>query len=191
MPIVASLPNRLREVVEQELAPDERIVWMEMPAPHFFTPKSTGMFLFGIPWTGFALFWTYSVAQFEMPDFSSPASLGSLFGIPFVVIGILMLLAPIWSYQASRRSVYVITEKRAISFEYGMGMTIRSYSPAQLQETFRRERQNGYGDVVITYAEWEESEGGERHKTDVGFMDIRDPKYVEDLLRGLAAKAYA
>lgn len=188
MGILATLPGRLRESVEKELAPDERVVWMEMPCARFFTPKATGTFLFGIPWTAFSVFWMYSVWSVDRPEVQAVTSWGSLIGLPFVLIGVFMLLAPVLSYRIARRSVYVITDKRALSFEDEWGMTVRSFTPDKLKDTFRRERRSGYGDVIISFMEWEDSHG-DRRKEDIGFTDIRDPKYVEDLLRDLASRA--
>jgi hypothetical protein len=57
MLIDCPLPRRLKEKVERELEPGERIEWIEKPAPRFFTPVTTGAFLFGIPWTAIVLVW--------------------------------------------------------------------------------------------------------------------------------------
>jgi hypothetical protein len=44
-----SIPNSLQEIVARELEPGERLEWIGMPRPVFFTPMATGAFLFGIP----------------------------------------------------------------------------------------------------------------------------------------------
>ena len=57
-----SIPRQFQDVVDLELEPGERVEWVEMPKPTFFTPTATRAFLFGIPWTAFALFWTAGAA---------------------------------------------------------------------------------------------------------------------------------
>ena len=54
--IDSPIPQPLQEAVNRELKCDERIEWIEMPKPVFFTLTATFLFLFAIPWTAFALF---------------------------------------------------------------------------------------------------------------------------------------
>ncbi len=187
MTIAAGLPNRLRDCVDRELATDERVVWMEMPVPRFFSGKAAGVFLFGIPCTAFAVFWICGAAEFKVPDFSSAHDVFPLFGIPFALIGLLMISAPLFAYRSARRSVYIITNRRAITIENQWGFTIRSYTPEKLQNVYRHERSDGTGDVIIGYREWRDSEG-DRCTENLGFMGIRNPKEVESMLKDLAAK---
>ena len=173
------LANRLlKEKVDNELESGERIRWIEQPKPQFFSPASTGAFLFAIPWTAFAIFWMYGASQ-------SPSDVFPLFGIPFVLIGIGMLSSPLWVYYQSSKTVYVITDRRAITIEGGRSYTIRSYPPDKLQNIYRRERKSGIGDIIISFDSWKDSDGDTRKK-DLGFMNIREPKHVEKLLKNLA-----
>jgi hypothetical protein len=57
------IPHQLKEKVERELESGEHLEWIEMPVPRFFVSGATSMFLFGIPWTAFASFWTASAAR--------------------------------------------------------------------------------------------------------------------------------
>ena len=54
-----SIPRELRSKVDSELETGERIQWIDMPIPRYFTGVATGAFLFAIPWTGFAIFWMF------------------------------------------------------------------------------------------------------------------------------------
>lgn len=188
MAITATLPGRLRAAVEREVAPDERIVWMEMPAARFFTAKATTTMLFGIPWTAFCLFFLYEVSSIEAPERTVISSVGLLLSAPFLLIGAFMLMAPLLSYRMARNSAYLITDQRAITFDCGWNMTVRSYPPEKLQNIFRREGRNGLGDIVISFHEWTDMDG-DRHRDDLGFKDVQDAKRVEALLRNLASKA--
>ena len=181
------IPNGLQELVRRELEPGEMIRWIGQPIPRFFSPISIGTALFGIPWLAFAIFWTCGAAGFKVPDFSRGGfALFPLFGVPFILIGIGLVLSPVWAYRRSLKTVYVITGFRAITFDVGWTTTIRSYRPAQLQNVFRKEKKDGSGDVVLGQSVWTDSDR-DRRSMDVGFMNIREAKRVERLIQELVA----
>ncbi|QQS41620.1 MAG: hypothetical protein IPM63_01365 [Acidobacteriota bacterium] len=185
------IPHKLKELIDRELEIGERIVWTGMPRRTFFTPAATGSFLFGIPWTAFAVFWTLMAgAGTWFTSGFSMFSIFPLFGIPFILIGIGMLSAPLGAYIKSGRTAYVITDKRAISFEGGSSTVIRSFTPEKLGDVFRRERSGGYGDVIIDLSHTRDSDG-DKQTEEVGFFRVRDPHQVERLLKELASRAPA
>ena len=55
------------------------------------------VFLFGIPFFGFAVFWTTMAEEFSSGD-DVLTNIFPLFGIPFLVAGACMLLYPAWAY---------------------------------------------------------------------------------------------
>jgi len=183
------IPRDLREQAERELDSGERIEWIARPIPRWFTPTATGAFLFGIPWTAFALFWTAGAAwgssQVEDAGFFRAFP---LFGLPFILIGFGMLSSPLWAYRKALWTLYVVTDRRAISFEGRRTTTIRSYPPARLLDVYRKEKRDGTGDVIIARRAWKDADG-DRQAEEVGFLRIRDPKAVEARLRKLAVQA--
>ncbi len=184
-----SIPRELEDKVKREMESGERVLWMEQPIPRYFTAMSTGAFLFAIPWTAFAIFWICGASGFKLPDFSKGGfSFFPLFGVPFVLIGIAMLSAPLWAHRKAFKTVYVITDRRAITFDAGWTTTIRSYPPDRLQNIHRKEKRDGTGDVVLGQRVWSGSERGQQ-AMDLGFLNIRDPKTVETMLRKLAEQA--
>lgn len=183
-----TIPAFLRELVNRELERDERIEWLGMPKPTFFSTTSTGAFIFAIPWTAFAIFWIAGASNFKIPDFDKGEDLFPLFGVPFVLIGIGMLSTPLWTYRKSLRTVYVITDRRAITFEGGFRMTIRSFPPERLTYIYRTQRRDGSGDVVIESRESVDSDG-HKQVEERGFMYVRKAQEVERMLKQLAEKA--
>lgn len=143
------IPPDLQQTINNELEPGEDVLWQDMPVRQYFTPASTASFLFAIPWTAFALFWMWGASGFGEDTPDGPASFFFLFGLPFVLIGFGMLSAPLWAYWKSGKTAYVITGRRAITFEGGRSMTVRSYPPDKLQNVYRKEKKDGTGDVVI------------------------------------------
>ncbi len=187
-----AIPGELEDKVERELEACERIRWMGQPIPRFFTPISTAMFLFGIPWTVFSLGWmaltTWGVA-WSISDSQKVSGLifivFALFGLPFLLVGFGMLAAPLWARRNAFKTVYVITDQRAITFDAVWTTTVRSYSPDQLQNIYRQERGNGTGDVFFSQRVWQDSESGQQVQN-LGFLNIREAKRVEQMLRELA-----
>ena len=188
MQLATQIPQDLKDKVDRELEPGERISWIGMPNPAFFTPKSKTMFLFAIPLTLFAVFWMCGAAGFKVPDFKEASSLFALFGLPFFFIGIGLLLSPLFAYYKSLKTVYVITNHRALTFEGGWKETIRSYPPSKLLNVYRKEKSNGTGDVIISFDEWLDSDGDRKTEL-LGFFRIREPKTVETMLHSLAKQA--
>lgn len=180
-----SIPRNLRAKVDSELEAGERVQWIDMPIPRYFTPASTGAFLFAIPWTAFAILWMCGAAGFKIPDFKEGFDLFPLFGVPFVLIGLGMLSSPFWAYRKSFKTVYVITDRRAITFDGGWSTTIRSYPPEKLADIFRKEKKDGSGDVIISRRAWRDSDG-DRQSEDLGFLRIPNPKQIESMLKQLA-----
>jgi hypothetical protein len=180
-----TIPSKLQDLISRELDPDERVVWSAMPKPRYFTGPALAAFLFAIPWTAFSLFWIAGAAGFKIPQFNRGEDLFPLFGVPFVLIGIGMLSSPLWTYRNSLRTVYVITNRRAITIDGGRSYTIRSYASEMLTDTYRREHADGTGDVIIIRNSWKDSDG-DRQSQELGFLRIPDAKSVEQMLKELA-----
>ena len=180
------IPESLQKLVETELEPDERAVWIDMPVARFFTPVSTPIFLFGLAWTAGLITTLLVTGECRLPG-SVWLGAFSLFELAFVLVGLGMLLSPLWIRRNALRTVYVITDRRAVGIEGGWSTTFRSYYAEQLQEVFRRERKSGVGDVIIMREARRDSDGDGKPQ-EWGFFNIRDAKLVEGLLRDLAKR---
>jgi hypothetical protein len=183
-----SYPREIQELIKSEVGLDQRIVWSGMPVRTFFEKKAMMTFLFGIPWTAFAVFWTVSagIGTISLKGGISFLSLFPLFGIPFILIGIAMLSAPLVTFYKSGKTAYVITNKKAFIVIGGRTTLVRSFGPEQLNDLFRRERRDGVGDIVLKTREWKDSEG-DTQSEEFGFMNIRDVRNVEKKLKELAS----
>lgn len=119
--------------------------------------------LFGIPFFGFAVFWTcMAIWMTWSAPASSQGSGGNttpaafkyffpLFGVPFLLIGAGMLSAPFWVRRKASRTVYALTDRRAIVVAGTIrgGRQIRSYGPEDMRDMHRTERADGSGDLVF------------------------------------------
>jgi len=78
-----------------------------------------------------------------------------------------------------------VTDKRAISIHGGWSTTIRIYLPNQLKDIYRKERADGAGDVIISIRRWKDSDGDNKSE-EIGFLGVRNPREVENILKQLA-----
>jgi len=188
MMLTNELPAWAQERLARELAAGESLRWADVAVPRFFSMATIAPMLFAVPWTAFAVFWICGASGFKMPDFSRGGfSFFPLFGVPFVLIGIGMLLSPVWRWLRLRRTLYAVTDRRAILFAGGLTRTVRSIAPDGLDDLCRRERRDGTGDVVFARRTWRDSDG-DRRTEEIGFMSVRDPRTAEQQLRSLTAR---
>jgi len=161
-----------------------------MPQPVFFTSATTGWFLLGIPWTVLTLLGTLVGTLGICLVYGWIGVAGLMFGCPFVMFGFAMLVTPVWAYCKAMKTVYVITDHRAITFEgEGRGLlTIRSYPPEKLTTISCKEKKDGSGNVVITHRAWSDSKD-QGELEGLGFFRIADAKSVAHRLRKLAKQA--
>ena len=188
MPLVSidlyMLPAALRQTVEQELNTDKTILWINQPKTSRFVRKSLPIVLFAIPFLGFAIFWTVMASGMTR---SAPGgwNLFGLFGIPFILVGLGLFTSPFWMRRKAKRTVYVITDRRAILISGGMSLRIHSYYPDKLGSLERVQHADGTGDIIF---ERRVSHGHKGHTyfTPVGFLAVESAREVQQLLEDLA-----
>jgi len=186
-PDLWQLPERLRGLVEAELRERERIVWVGKPKPWRMALQTLPILLFAIPWTAFAIFWMCGAAGFKVPKFDAGPDLFPLFGVPFVLVGLGMLSAPLWAARKAAGTAYVITTERAIVFIGGRGTTIRSFSPDRLADRRRVQFADGSGDLLFGRGIIATDGEGATTFTPEGFIGVRDVKGVEERIERLVA----
>jgi hypothetical protein len=139
------------------------------------------VWLFAVPWTGFSLFWTCGACAEAGPMYWAPL----LIGIPFTLIGLVVLSVPYWVWREVRQACYVLTDRRAICWgkmRGVRGVAVRSYRREHLAKMHRVERRDGSGDLVFESTTTCDSTGRERTRH-CGFMGIERVREVEELLR--------
>jgi hypothetical protein len=188
----SDLPPDLMERARSELRDGERLLWVGQPRPGRFAKQAIPLVIFGIPWTGFALFWTAGASGlfFDGPrngGFGLFSVLFPLFGLPFIFIGLALLSSPYWALRKAKRTFYALTDKRAILSDannFG-GFEIRDYGPAELAKLRRVEYGNGEGDLIfeeVTTISTSTKRTTTRTQLH-GFMAIPNVKAIEELIR--------
>src|SRR5687768_8038437 len=92
---IAVLEPELRRLVDAELASGERVVWLGQPVPKLYRREGWIAVLFGIPFTGFAIFWMAGASGVisDRPRVAEEwfARLFPFFAVPFILVGLRML----------------------------------------------------------------------------------------------------
>jgi hypothetical protein len=179
----------LSAMLDSELSKGERVTWVGRPIPWLMARSVLPVALMGIPFTAFAVFWIAVASGFRFPHFSTWGSLFPLFGVPFVCVGLGMLLSPIWTYRRATRTIYAITDRRALTIETDpLGrVTTHSFEPPHLTIVTRMQRADGTGNLVFRR---EHRGAGRNHRmVDIGFLAVADVREVEDHIRQLIARS--
>lgn len=186
-----SLPSRLREVIQEELDSEEKIVWLETPVPRYFTSESVLSLIFGLPMTVFGAWLLKDILSNELQkDALSIKIVFALFPVLILWIGMKLVTAPISIYRGALRTAYVITDRRAIVFKGGATVTIRSYPPEKLDGVYLKLHKNGSGDVILAFEHLEAPDypgeiDDEFGIVEIGFHRVRNPREAQRLLREL------
>ncbi|NOQ35400.1 MAG: hypothetical protein GQ569_05830 [Methylococcaceae bacterium] len=172
--------NSFNQDIQNELNHREVMKWSGRPKPRAFAASSLIIFLFAIPWTAFSIFWIFAASGFQVPDFDEGFDFFPLFGLPFLFIGIGMLLSPIFMYSKAKKTVYVITNQRAFQLYCGKRKKVKSYAPEEIGHIERIEEQDGSGNLYFATEQYATKRGTREVK--VGFLGISDVKMAETRL---------
>jgi len=171
------------ETALSQLDAGEHLLWSGAPDPGRLALQALPAMLFGVPFTAFAAFWM--TMAFRMTGAGShPASPGpffALFGLPFLLIGLAILTSPLWTYLGAQRTVYAVTEHRALIIS-GLGTRgVQSFTHADIGDLERFERADGSGDLYFA-ARGYVTRGVARMQR-LGFIGIPEVRTVEQLIR--------
>jgi hypothetical protein len=191
----AALPPGLKAFAEREFL-GERMLWAARPDKRIAALLSFGIWIFAIPWTAFALFWiafpmsalyeTYSGVNIGAPKGTPPLIMWvfAIFGIPFVLIGLGMMLAPFAAIRKGWRTLYVLTNKRLAVLEGGRTISVVTIRPDEISGFSRKEGPDGRGTLTVHQGfERDSDDDRVEKKTELGVID--GVRKVEELVRGL------
>ncbi|MDD5570666.1 MAG: PH domain-containing protein [Bacteroidales bacterium] len=123
----------------------EVIVWRGIPRQGILIGAfDSFMVPFSLFWGGFAFFWEFMVIKMNAP------LIFKIFGIPFVLVGIHLIIGRFFVDMLKRRkTVYCITKERVI-IKYGfMSKKIKSYEIKLLSNISYTERKDGSGTIIL------------------------------------------
>lgn len=170
----------LYQQLTQEMQSDEEIVWAGQPRPGLASRKGLLMIPFGFLFAGIA-------GMFVMMAGMSPFGFLGLIGIPFVLVGVALMFTPVFLSQQAKRTLYALTNRRAIIWKPNLfdQRQVYSYLPESLGGMYRSENSDGSGDLIFEEIRSSHYRNG-RHRTRItrrGFMGIENVREVEHLVR--------
>jgi hypothetical protein len=148
-------PNEVQTMVRSELEAGESLLWTGGANASRAALSSLPVMLFGIPFTAFALFWmngashTTQAASRSSSHQPIPFQFVAFFGLPFLLIGLGIVFAPLFAYLKALKTTYAITDKRVIVITDGRTRAVKSCTPADIVSVDHLERAGGTGDVII------------------------------------------
>ena len=182
-----------REWVEQELPPGEELLLVCKPATCLWKPGYAYRMFFATLWNGFlfgilGMLFINHITLEEIIE--KPAILLLFLGLlPFYLIGIGLIISPWWERENDRRTVYVLTNRRAIVLRPSMirrRPTCRRFLLTHNLIKEVREYRKGRGDIVMDYDEHHGRNGttlmpkGFLHVDNVRELEYRIHQYLPD-----------
>ncbi len=187
----------LRKAVSGELMSGERVLYAGMPDWRSEGGKLAVTFAFGFFWSMLA----FPVAFFVWAEALGfrPAQAGqamgqglaiffSIFMIPFVVIGAVLLAAPFIAAFRTSRTAHVVTDKRLLSVIRAKRTAVESIKVDVVKFLTRRDGRAGRGSLSIGYGIEQDSDGDTRALT-LDWPGICDVKRAEAAIRSVAGWA--
>jgi hypothetical protein len=194
MSTTATLPRHLRDAVTRELA-GEAILWVGRPSPFRAFLSTLPIWLFAIPWTVFCVGWEYAALAGWLSGSPAPsgthgamAAVFALFGIPFVLVGLGMMAAPLIAWSRARRMVYAVSPRRLVSLTVGRSLAVKSIPLASVVRTERVERRNGHGTLKVVVGTHRDSDGDRVDDKEI-LWSIPEVRKVEQLVTARAGSA--
>jgi hypothetical protein len=180
------------QIATRQLDSGERLLWSGSPTGGSMALSALPAALFGIPFTGFAVFWIVTAwsGTRHMPHGMTPFQFFPLFGIPFLIVGFGILTSPLWAYLTAKSTVYAVTDRRAMIMVGWPRAAVQSYGPADIRDLQRVEGADGRGTLMFASQVWTGNNGFPRSSR-IGFVGISDVRAVEQLIRDNLHKAAA
>jgi hypothetical protein len=189
--------------IEPRLDPGEKLLWAGQPKQGVrLQPQDVFLIPFSLFWGGFAFVWE-TIAILGVLGFLSPhhnggapeAMIMPIFGIPFVLIGLYLIVGRFFYDAASRRKTfYAVTDRRAIILKEMWSINVMSYDFYSLGTLNLTERADGSGAILfgnsspfsmLSTAGWP----GMGRYTVPGFYLLPDAKNVYNFIRQAQSQA--
>lgn len=161
-------------VVKPELRRGGIVDWVERPQAGARAGSKLSVALFGVAFSGFAVFWTHGAAQ-------SGDAIFPLFGVPFLLVGAGMLLAPLWTYiEAKSWLIYAITNQRVLIVLTYPRRKVESFEPGDITRPERTAKPDGTGNIFFGEDIRRGRHGPYRVKR--GFYGVPEVRRVEEAI---------
>lgn len=126
-----------------ELEFGESLLWSGQPSSRLiFRPADAFVIPFSLVWCGFAVFWTIMAAQVSV--------LFALFGIPFVLVGLMLVFGRfVYDVRLRKNTYYGITKERILIKSGFKSFSIKTLPISNLTEVEYAEKKDGTGTIYF------------------------------------------
>ena len=134
--------------VQKHIEPRERVLWSGQPRQGVML-RGSDVFLipFSLLWGGFVIFWEYSVLTQGAPLFFA------LFGVPFVVIGIYLIVGRFYVEAKQReKTFYAVTSERVLIISGLLQQKVKSLALRTLSDVSVTESKDGSGSISFGHS---------------------------------------
>jgi len=145
------LPS-VQTLIQRELNSSEQLLWTGAPRQGLrLRPADVLMIPFSLLWGGFAIFWEYGVfRQSSSHGPGSPDTFMVLWGIPFVLVGLYLIVGRFFADAFQRaRTVYAVTDQRILIVTTLWNKQVKSVSLKTLPEISLTEKWDGSGTLTF------------------------------------------
>jgi len=183
-----TLRSSLQKSLESQLLPNEKILWQQQPDPAEMARRDLLAPLAGIGIAAFAVVWvTGMISQArnhghgpeQVPIGAAEVVFLTVWSSFFAFVAGMAILAPLFSYLDARKTIYVITDQRALKLIGTKEVT--TFSPLALSRLKRTKNKRGFEDVIF-YRIVETDSKNREHESCIGFEGLRDARPAERLM---------
>lgn len=172
------LPVQDRAWVERVLGADEQLLLVQKPMTSLWKPGYAYRMFFALFWNGtLSLAFLGIVSHWNNAAVRLPLLVCLLLLLPFILVGVGFLISPWWERELDRRTVYVLTAKRALVLRpstFRRRPVARSYPLAHDLIKEVREYGRGCGDIVMEQL-WAHG----AHCIPLGFLFVQNVRELE------------
>lgn len=179
-----NLPEPFNTVVKSKLLPEEKIQWWAQPTPPQLAKDLLKGLLIGVPLTIIGLIWLKNVLTQNLPRFHYLSVFSFLMGLLILYFGLVMVTGYYLNLRNSRRTLYIVTNKRALILD-GRGWfkpQFYAYGPDEIKELKIVMKDDGQGDILLARKSLNFLSPG---RLDVGFFGIKEIQRAEKALKAL------
>ena len=182
--------NETYSLIRQELRPQEQLLWSGEPGRGLALRSGDVMMIpFSLMWGGFAIFW-------ESIAIRSNAPFMWLWGIPFVLVGLYMIVGRFFVDAWQReRTTYGVTSERIIIVSNFINRKVKSLNLRTLPEMTLDQKSDGSGTItfgaVDKMSRWDPNGlAGRRSRSESPRLEMLvDAKKVYEIIREAQRRA--
>ena len=162
-----------RQFLNSVLKRNERLIWTGEPGKKWALSQGYFYLYYGAPLLGITIILSFM-------DIKGSVETKIWVLSSFFLFSMILIVQPLFSLYKYSRSIYAITDKRAIICEGFFKLKVYSYGPRKLKYRERTAEANGYGDIVWdNIIEVYDVKNSTAKMKSIGFMGIPNTKEVD------------